>query len=576
MTYQEKLRRKISIMISILGEPCFYEMIDFFVNIMESTDEIKILMTRRLFDLYSSFEEIIKFLYDDNVKLQGRIVSNLSVVLYESNIKNCNILLVDDIILHGRALDVEYKSLLECGGCESEKIRAKVFLRNIDKKLINSDLMNRLDVAREVHDVEWRILSGKIINAFSAVGQPYISYLPYVEYDIDDMDASISQALNELIQTSKQVKEITTDMQRYYGIESFLYCLDNKLFDWELKVAQANFIRIYVLDRLRTVIIIPYSCLNHVKEESISQIFSEVEDKHFIQYGDDKVNLRCHMQVKDGFVYSRFMYSSITYLISMALGNMFFSSLGIKHVNWKEGVLSLGFKSAQSLYGREKVLVNCLNQHISGFVFQGDEWKAHKGFSEDVKKIYEKVVSEKGNMSQFIRECGKVDEERANNNKSRMKGVSVYLLSKLFNIDDDKTAWAKAISLADAGKVTIVVSPDKVGMDECVGSLLMVGEQNYTCNEENRILLVLPLIEFMDFCKINNHDFSKLKYTLIEKICSEFPEIKDNLLPDEFNEVVNSEVIKYRDYYVDRMSIYESNSTLKNTFSLVVQYEKGL
>lgn len=565
----DKVIAKMLILVSILGESLFFKIVDFFVDFIQSDKEIKILMTRRLFVLHSVFEEIIDYLYEGKVKLRGRIVTNISVVLLEKSLKDANILIGDDIVLHGRTLVEEYKYLVDYCGCCPDRISAKVILQNVDKKLIKSDLLERLDVSKKVNDETWRMLSGKIVNAFSAAGQPYISYLPYAEYD---WNTSTGQSLNKFVQDKECVEDITTSIQKYYGIDAYLYCDDNRLFGGNIQITQANLVRLYRLKRSEKIIVIPYSYLKPVKKNVLRSAFKKVESLHYIRYGNTGKAIAECWGKEDVHAHNRFMYSSITYLMSMALGNEFFKGQGIDHVIWKEDPLSLGFKSADCLRGREKELITCLEEFASGFVMA----EKKEPLTGVFKDIFEKVKSAKDNLSQFVRECGIEDEKKADRNELRMKGISIDTLCNMFHIDAVKTIWSKAISLADAGKVTIIVSQDVINKEECIGSLLVAGEQNTTCNEENRAALALPLIEFRDFCTTNNRDFSTLKDGLIERLCSECPEIRENLLQDEFSEVVNSEIIKYRNYYLDRFSIYADNDILKEALNIEMQYEKAI
>ncbi|MCM1062961.1 MAG: hypothetical protein NC420_00585 [Eubacterium sp.] len=565
----DKVTVKIQILVSILGESFFYRILDFFVDIMQSSEQIKILMTRRLSALYSVFKEIIDFLYEGDIKPQGRIVTNISVVLWESMLNNADILLVDDIVLHGRALDEEYKYLVEHCGCSPDRIRAKVLLQNIDKKLIKSGLLDRLDASEKVDDEIWRTFSGKIVNAFFTAGQPYISYLPYAEYDLDTPEG---ECLKKFVQDKEQVEDITTTVQEHYGVGAFLYCTDHKALEGTLKITQADLIRVYTLKRLGKVIVVPYCYLKPVKKGSLRGAFQKIKSQHYIDLEGGREEIEDCWQQEDVYAHNRFMYSTITYLISMALGNVFLKNIGIKHAKWKEEIPSLGFKSAECLRGREKELTSCLKEFESGFIMEDKK----DPFTKVSKDIYDKVRSAQDSVSQFIRECGKQDEQRADKNEPRMKGISIGTLCDMFKIDAMKTIWCKAISLADAGKVTIIVSPDVIDRQECVGNLLAAGEQNPTCNEENRAALVLPLIEFKGFCTINGYDFATLKDGLIEQLCSRCPEIKNNLLPDEYEEVVNNEVLNYRDYYIDRLPIYANNSILKKALNIEVQYEKSV
>lgn len=564
----DKIRNKIVVLMSILGESLFYQILDFFVELMQSKEEYKILMTRRLFDLYGVFREIIDFLYKGAVKQRGNIVTNISIVLWENKLKDADILLIDDILLHGRSLDGEYRYLKDFCGCSADRISARVLIQNIDKRLIESDLLERLDAKEKVDDSTWRILSGKIVNAFLAAGQPYISYVPYAEFGLGTPEGKSLQAFTG---NQEQVEDITTVMQEYLGIRAFLYCVGDRAYDGNLGITQARMIRIYVLERLEKVILTPYNYLRPFKKEKLESVFQEIEGLDYFQYDGNIKKVQDSWLPGNIHAHDRFMYSAMTYLTSMALGNEFMESIGITHAVWKEDISALGFKSAECLKGNERELIGCLKSLGSGFIATGREEP-----TQDIRKAAAKVKSAKDSLSQFVRECGIQDEERADRNQARMKGVSIGTLCDLFKIDAVKTIWCKVISLADAGKITIMVSPDVIDGQDSVGSLVVAGEQNPTCNEENRAALVLPLIEFKDFCAVNNRDFSQLKGKLIEQICQRYPEIQENLMPDEWEEAVGREVIQYREYYLDRLPVYENNSILKGALNVEVQYENTL
>ena len=577
----KETRMKGRTLLSVLGEDCFYDLLLFFADIMQSDEQVKILMTRRLYDLYCVFEGVIEYLYKGGICLKGQIVTNLSAVLFLQNNYSQNadlkVLIVDDIILHGRTLRKEYKYLKRYG-CRGENIRAKVFLNNNVRKRIECNLLKNLDSWRDVGDSQWRILSGSLINAFVAAGQPYVSYLPFIEYDFGtDAAEKLQKFLDEGRETG-DILEITSEVQKSFAIESFLYYIaeESKL---NFKISQCNMIRIKKYHDRKKFQIVPYVYLKPIEKTRLKNFYIDIlKEKKFMQF-EEKLkpspdNFRADVEEPC----YRYMYSSLSYMCSMALGNLFLNECGIRQWQWEENPIALGFCCAGHMQGKEKEFLGLLEPEDSEkIMFVGDE-EIRCDLPTEIENILSEEKSERQTMSldSFIRFCGKTDEELAAKQQDRIKGVPASTLFRRFGAKDLKKFWAKMISLADAGKSTISVCMNRIGEEYYIGSLVTEGEQNFTCNEEAKIALVMPLMELKYFCKRQGLDWEKRKKSLLERVYLYCPEIQRVLSSDEKKEAETTEVMEFEDYYFNRYPIYEENSVVAKALKVEVQYEREM
>lgn len=126
MKKRRRIQDKIDLLTASIGNDMFLEIVQFIDYIMRMEYEIKVFISRRFLDLYMEYRDIVFYMYEEDAKEYGRILTNQSIVLLsEEELKN-KLLTVDDVVLHGRTLDNIYQ-YLRSKGCLPERIKVKVF-----------------------------------------------------------------------------------------------------------------------------------------------------------------------------------------------------------------------------------------------------------------------------------------------------------------------------------------------------------------------------------------------------------------------------------------------------------------
>ncbi len=583
VTRDEIIENKIDTLVESIGKAWFLKLLEFVIEVMESPYSVKVLMVRRFFDVYCAFEEIVDYLYEGTVAVKGRIMTNLSIALCEEQLKNEKILVVDDIVLHGRALDDVFQYLTQQCGCKKENIDFTVFIRNKDKKLIQSEAFERLAEKEVVSNGRWRMLSSGIVDALSITGQPYISYLPYAEFDMESEEAGKILALMERQKSEK----LTTDTQKYYGIESDLLFVEDlgDCFEYEFAFSRRNMIRVYQYKKLSKLLIIPYAFLRPLNTDSVASFIEGVKDK-YVRF-EETAFFYVERGAEVAYSCERYKYvcSVMTYLASMVLGLRFCSHLGIS-ATWQEkiGWTALGCETFLTCENAADVL------HM--FRQKGEEWfcgreiGAAEGGKQDetealVNRTFRLRQGQKVEFEWFIDHylplSGKEDERRATENKKRMRGLELSGLASRFGEESPRRIWKKMIKVIDSGKGTLMLAVNKAGTRQYVDSLLLAGEQNFACNEETLIFLALPLMQWEAFCRLNHLEktVQEKKEELVREILREHSALRNEVAEEEWKELIQTDVLSdYRDYYLKKLAVYEELPMLKEVMAIEKRLEK--
>lgn len=580
---EEIIDNKINVLVSSIGKAWFLKLLEFIIEVMVSPYSVKVLMARRFFDVFCAFEEIIDYLYEGTITATGRIVTNLSVALYEEHLKDEKILVVDDIVLHGRALDDTFQYLTRQCGCKKENIDFRVFIRNEEKKLIQSEAFEHLTAKEVVSDRRWRMLSGGIVDALSITGQPYISYLPYVEFDMESNEA---EKILAFVQEQKAVN-LTTDTQSFYGIESNLLFAEDfgDCFADEFAFSWGNMIRIYQYRNLSKLLVVPYVFLKPLDTKAAAPFIAAVKEK-YIQFdevvfgGAEDEELRY-----DSCERQKYVCSIMTYLASMALGVRFLGLLGIS-AEWQRKVeqISLGCKSTFTI---EKVddILQMFKQNREGWFWDRDKSAAQELFCDETERLIEKIMQLKAGgkvefdwfIDHYLPMNGKEDERLANENKKRLPGLELLRLIRLFGRESTRTIWKKMIKVIDSGKGTLMLAVKEINGRRYVDSLLLAGEQNFACNEENLIYLALPLMQWDAFCRLDKLEMDDRvqKEKLVREIFAEYPKLQEEITEAEWKELVQTDILSnYREYYLKKLAVYEELPMLKEVMAIEKRLEE--
>lgn len=557
----------------VMGASLFADIVDFDMEVSEARYDYKIMMGRRFFVLYTGLGAVIEYNYEDDLNTIGSFVTNLSIALMDLTDKT--ILIVDDTLLHGRAVKKLVTDLIACG-CKRENISVKIYLRNKDAKIIDDSLLS-LSKCRRVKNTDmWRYVSGKIVDTFMESGWPYMYYLPYYETELHSDTANrIIAFLDE-----KQIQNNAVLHQKRHGVASYLYCSEINF-----RICRNVLIRIYKYEKADKLIVIPYAYLKPMTHSQIAEAFEIFANEEMIQYQGDGKFLQDPKVLEVSRLKMQYAYSLLTYICSLLQGTLFLQNLGLE--NWSRVDIiertSLGCKIKVSdddvkniIEKLEKIPVigddefsleeNCDINDIISFLYKGRS-----------SSIAQNKMDADYFLDHYLKLSSKRDEELAEAERERMRGIEAERIFKYVPDRDD--VWRKIAEVIDTGRGTISVGFNIIEGTTYVDSLLYAGEQNHACNEENLAALIYPVLQYDMYCQENQISSESKKDTkeqIINSIMKQRDSLRDKISLHEI-EKIKEELFaqNYGSYYYARYPMFRNDAGVKLGMKIEKEYEYG-
>ena len=266
----------IRILKFVFGKYGFESLYKFFVDISIQNDfNIIIFTTRRCHILFSIFK---KYVFTDKEKyklLKGHklYISDKAICFYKKEINNSKVLIADDIMIHGRALN-DIKSRVECFAPKKIKVAVYAISDDSPKEDINFELT--------LINKEWKDLSNKIVASIILTSTPYASYLyaftkKMPKEEFEKIKLSLDQ--NFIIKNNNlNLKDITLDLsldevnntdelnlvlKKY--IQGYIYPLNSNINEGR------EFLRVYYNEYTEVCILIPTVFLKEYTKEELEE-----------------------------------------------------------------------------------------------------------------------------------------------------------------------------------------------------------------------------------------------------------------------------------------------------------------
>lgn len=583
------IQNRINLLISDMGKMTFLKVLHFVIEVMEDDHEIKVLMARRFLDLFLEFEEIVQYLYEGSVKKRGKFLTNLSIALLQNELADKTVLIVDDIRLHGRALEEVCSFLVEKCHCEEKNIVLKVFADNKDAVKVESKFHIEIEIKEVVNENRWRKISSSFINSLYISGQPYVSHLPYCEIPFGTEGA---EAINRMIK-SNDANEITTEIERYYGVQAFLYFMDcgmDKEFADRMPFVEQNIIRIYIYEKLEKMVIVPYAFLKPIGFDGLRSFYRLLCSLQVIkEIGSPYKRIIDTHEIEENGPLARYLYSMAVYVSSLLLGVKFFNSRLIKDFSWNSVIEEYSFGFCFQIGDIEDIirqLANVERGKYADYKVENIQLEPIPDMEEllnQIKRINREGLSPGRFIESYIKLSGRRDESLAEQNKKRMRGIEYVRLYKYFLKENRREIWKAIIGIIDSGRGTLSAALNILNQKPFMDSLLFGGEQNFTCNESNLIYFVYPLLEYENFWKgnlaagtLSSDDMMKGKSNLIKLIMDLFPELRSMADEEEIRNLKEKSILESgMDYYMSRYPAYEEDKRLKEILGQTRSYGKG-
>lgn len=554
MTIQaEHINKKIDQLSMELGSTLFSDLVDFDMEISESNYKYKILMGRRYFVLHSGLKHVIKFAYGNEFKESGRFVTNLSIAV--NDITDEKILIIDDTLLHGRAIKRIIDDLVACG-CKRENIKVKIYLRNQEAEIVDRSLLELVECKRLDNTNKWRFVSGKIVDAFMELGWPYMYYLPYYETSLcSDKAARVADFLEE-----KKLQNNAVLIQKQHGISSYLYRSES------FPMSREVLIRIYKYEKAGKMLIVPYAYLKPMTYRQIADAFKVLRNKGVIQQRGGSAFLESADLLGTSRLKAQYAYSLLTYVCSVLHGFTFLESLGLE--DWERSKVMEEESLDCNVYvanGDVREIIRELGEpyaagenklqlmsyaDIDYVISALNEGRRQPGAQTEIETDYF--------LDHYLKLSSERDEQLAREGKERMQGIEIERIYQY--VSDQDRVWEKIMEVIDTGRGTIAIDSSEIDGKVYVDSLLYAGEQNAACNDGSLMELAYPLLQYEMYCKeckVSGAKKAETKNILIERILNQKWELRDKISEQEISTLKQESFAQdYEAYYLDKYPMF--------------------
>lgn len=576
MNEHEVVQKKIELLTEKLGKDTFLELLHFVYEIMIAQYEIKVFISRRFLDLYMEYKDIVCYLYEEDARQYGRIVTNLSVSMLSREELSQNILIVDDVVLNGMALDEIYRFLCDECGCSPEKISVKVFLNNKDVEKVESKLFLRMEAKEETDEADWLVASSSIVHSFYVSAQPYVSYLPYWEIALEDNTAQkILKKIKE-----RKCESISTKAQKQCGIEAYILFeeqLESRTSDERVGISM---VRVYLYREMGRMIVIPYVVLKPIDRAGMQRCCGR-----FVAKGALKSRGGLSLEKNTAKAEMLFFYTALTYILSYAMGMKFLSLYGIQENGGADRKKEIEAYSFVGVLDVEQMsaddILDVFDEEKETFLSMDSDAVYADGIQDLLDETIKKLPGKKtGNLvNYYLKLSGEKKRNTASDSTSRkMWGIEVRRLAKFLGVRQ-REIWQAIIEVIDAGRGTIAAAVSCIAGKECVCSMLFSGEMSFSGNEDNLACYVYPLMKLEMYCeerKISSvHD---KKAELAKNISDQYGGVLQYHSSDyEVSRLINERIReKHEAYYLWRFPAYERDENLIRSMEIEQLLEKEL
>lgn len=462
----------------------------FFRKVLESEYRYKIFRSRRCQVLFNIFAPIIldeMSQEDPNVlnRDKGIFLSDNSLAKYKKEIvkNNTSVLLVDDIMIHGRGLKQLYETIDPV--YEMKNIKIYVMAKNHEKCDVNSGILARLNVELPVFEWGWKELSSQLVNLIYYNATPYISYVGSYCGEVSAERSEWKDELGKLLQQEK-IKWIdnTNQSQKMMNETSSVIFDKSELPILFKNLCYACCLRIYVSDDLKKRTLVPYVFLKNFSlsdAEKVSSFFAtQLNRKKFKCVCEDlkEKNFRDKAEEMEYLAYKMRLVNA---LLSLIYGVYVAEHYGLSQRVWKFDFAQFCICYGEDIANEVKDLV--VSDFIE-FINQSVLSEEHLAdFCEDkeLNTLFDTIMGENTpeklpefseKLEKYFFENGIGDEKRAKNALPRKEGITINkilgyyselssknkLISALLNAWDSGVASGSAFALGEKGIVGMYVA----------------------------------------------------------------------------------------------------------------------
>lgn len=247
---------------------------EFFLSIIEGDYTYVIIMSRRCLVLYQIF--MIFYILDNRiVESKCVVLSDKAVPYYYNKIRQEDkIIIVDDIIVHGRTVSKLYDFLkMQCLNLE-----IKVYMASRTRNCVSKKIGDRIWFKFEASEHEWRKLSNKFVDCIVESNVPYTSFVPsFFQYN----SANVWNYLETQFSDSNELKYYIYKGNSSNNCESerrYYFEKNSRNFPIFESLSLGECIRLYWNPKIEKLTVIPYVFLRALKFSEIDIVTNTLKE----------------------------------------------------------------------------------------------------------------------------------------------------------------------------------------------------------------------------------------------------------------------------------------------------------
>lgn len=444
---------------------------DYFCNVLEREEEYKILRARRCQVLFQIFAPIIK-MREPDIEIKGKFISNQVIDAYIEKFNNSTVVILDDIVIHGRGLSDLYLELDP--EIENEKVHVYAHKMFREANSMPQKLKRKIEVDSKIFDWEWRELSTQLVNIIQATVTPYVSFVETYH--------SKFPILLQNIKDKFICHKITNEDQRIHNIKSYALFEKDEIPSLIKNIGYDACIRYYT-DDLGKNILIPYVFLKSLSNSNIKTlsdfIYRSLPQEQFSCLIKE---LKMSINRDDALKYRTILISIlVNRFYGLYLNNKYPQMFDLSHSDEtllylcfdediSKDIMRLDYESIAGLFNNTLEITLC------------DDLDKTKE-DEDLKDRLENAVKLRNNNDDNVLDlyfyCNRqIDEKLVNRNQERKRGLLIKTFYDLLN-EDSHFASKHQLEIWDKGVAACDMNVIDTANEKVVCSYARAGEQSF-------------------------------------------------------------------------------------------------
>lgn len=417
-----------------------------------------------------------------------QFVEELRSINWDSNnYQNKHILIVDDILLHGRAIKNVWYYLRDVCRVPTDRINIDIFAYCIDtSKCLSDEIKARLLPTKLLSKAKWRALSRELIHLITDSGIPHAAFVIYYSLTLECNKSDILDWFHRAVSLSGiELDDSRTTRIVWFTQESYL---PNKI---DSLIAKACVRGIYS-PKTGLVSLIPFVITKSFSTEHLLLIFKEIVE--FIPETCKELrrqfNLNYELDCRQTKIIE-YKLRLLNCIISIWYGEQFrkryIKSEQSVQLLLNVSIIAYSFsrKVADELIAFQKVVSNLdvvpsTPDKVSGENTAFDHIYLPSKQDEYFKNLLEKVPTQAGDIKwlwpKYFAEIGEEDDQRANHSQERLRGIATEFILQELNVND--YLFAHLIDSWDKGNSALKYDFSD-GPDNLYGTYSSAGELSF-------------------------------------------------------------------------------------------------